>query len=236
MKKMAHEQMCDLMVVEKAAEDNDEEEENPKDGCFLSKKQGGTKGTMQGTKHNVATNTATCRGTNTNMDWTVQEDTNNETVLSGENQRKGKNQTWGRRLVSSILMSRTKKKQQAQIQQGVDCPILSHRTLVYRKGSKTDSFSKGIDTSRNSSNNLEENEDRQQQQQQQQQKGQHILNLEDFHLQLAMAMSLEHEEERKSKLAVTCGYGDNDASNDEIQDIEMAKALSLAEVVQNVGD
>jgi hypothetical protein len=40
MKKMAHEQMCDLMVVEKAAEDNDEEEENPKDGCFLSKKQG----------------------------------------------------------------------------------------------------------------------------------------------------------------------------------------------------
>jgi hypothetical protein len=234
MKKMAHEQMCDLMVVEKAAEDNDEEEENPKDGCFLSKKQGDNKGTMQGTKHNVATTTATCRGTNTNMDLTVQADINNETVLSGvicqENERKGKN----RRLVSSILMSRTKKKQQAQIQQGVNCPILSHRKLVYRKGSKTDSFSKGIDTSRNSSNNLEENEDRQQQQQQQ--KGQNILNLEDFHLQLAMAMSLEQKEERKSKLAVTCGDGDNDASNDEIQDIEMAKALSLSEVVQNVGD
>lgn len=166
-----------------------------------------------------------------------------QTTLAGhqpKNQRKG-NQLWGRFasfVIPTTKTTKTSKKKQQQLQntqQGVDRPKTLPRKLVYRQGSKTDMFSKGIDGLTSSSCNWNEQEQgyghghgHESSHGQQKQLGQKSINLEDVNLQLAMALSLEQQEKDKSKKS--CGTDDRNISLEESQDIEMAKALSLSEV------
>jgi hypothetical protein len=246
MKQMAHEQMCDLMAVDTTTQagegglkDDDDDDEKDEEGKEEEEEEKG-RGHGEQSKPSRRQEEEGCA-----VDPNVQHHDSvlKQTTLGGhppKNQRKG-NQLWGR-FISFVIPTTSKKKQQQlqlqNTQQGVDRPKSLPRKLVYRQGSKTDMFSKGMDGLTSSCNWNEQEQGygysghghgHENSHGQQKKVGQKSINLEDVNLQLAMALSLEQQEQDKSKKS--CGTDDrNNISHEESQDIEMAKALSLSEV------